>query len=126
MTNLRHSTLPRVAALLVSAAILLSCASRMIRDDSLNIEVVPLPVERGKTGRVTIDAPLDAQEVLGVVRVAGSPKFIFAKDKKKGLWYFSGTIPFSPWITPGEYTLRIIVKSPPEKDRYAEMKVELK
>ena len=120
----------RTFLLLIIAAsvlcVLPSCASRMIRDDSMDIEVQPLPVERGKPGYVTIDAPMDVKEVIGVVRVAGSPEFIFAKNKKKGCWYFSGTIPFSPWITPGEYTIRIIVKDPPEKDRYAEKKIELK
>jgi hypothetical protein len=98
----------------------------MVRDDTLRITVQPEPVVRGRTGQVTIDAPMDAQEVIGTVRVTGSPEFVFAKDRKAGLWYFTGTIPFSPWVQPGKYVIRIVVKEPPAKPRYAEREMELK
>ncbi len=115
-----------LTVILASAGLLSSCASRMLRDSSLTLEVVPLPVLRGKQGKITVNAPMNAKEVIGKVRVAGSPDFIFVRDKKRSVWYFLGTIPFSPWIKPGEYTIRVIVKNPPEKDRYTEMKIELK
>lgn len=114
-------------SVLVLAGPLFSCCStRMIRDESLVLEVTPLPIVRGKVGQVTVNAPMDASEVIGVVRVVGSPEFIFAKDRKRKVWYFAGTIPFSPWVRPGKYTIRVIVKEATAKDRYTEMKVELK
>jgi len=116
----------RLALSLLLLLPLIACSPRMVRDDSFRVTIQPEPVVRGKTGQVTIDAPMDASEVIGVVRVAGSPEFIFAKDAKKRLWYFSGTIPISPWVRPGTYTVRIIVKEPPAKPRYAEREVELK
>jgi hypothetical protein len=105
---------------------LISCSPRMVRDDSFHITVEPEPVVRGKEGQVTIDAPMDAEEVVGVVKVAGSPEFIFRKDRKKGNWYFTDKMPLSAWNPPGHYTIRIIVKEPPAKPRYAEREIELK
>lgn len=73
-----------------------------------------------------IDAPLDAEKVTGVVLAMGSPRLDFQKDKEKGIWYFYGTIPFSPWVLPGDYTVRVLVYEPNEKPHYTEMKVTLK
>jgi len=127
MLKQRERVLLLTLALCVCAATILpACASRMLRDDSLILEVTPNPVERGKTGQVTVNAPMNAQEVIGKVRVTGSPEFIFAKDKKRAIWYFVGKIPFSPWIGPGMYRIRVIVKDPPSKDRYTETELELK
>lgn len=124
--KIRRSTVAFLAVLFLAGPFLFGCSARMIRDESLVLEVIPLPVLRGKTGQVTVNAPMDAAEVIGKIKVTGSPEFIFEKDKKRKVWYFAGTIPFSPWVRPGKYTIRVIVRTPPEKDRYAEMEMELK
>ena len=69
---------------------------------------------------------MDADRVTGVVLVMGSPKLLFLKDTAKGIWYFFGTIPISPWVQPGTYTVRVLVDSSHEKTHYTEMKVDLK
>jgi hypothetical protein len=122
----RHSTFPVLILAAFIAFSLSSCSPRMVRDDSFRITVEPEPVIRGKVGTVSIDAPMDASEVIGVVRVAGSPQFIFRKDRKRGNWYFMDKMPVSAWNPPGKYTIRIIVKEPPAKPRYAEREIELK
>jgi hypothetical protein len=73
-----------------------------------------------------INAPMDAENVTGVVLVMGSPRLSFRKDADKGLWYFYGTIPFSPWVQPGNYTVRVMVQSAHEQPHYTETKVDLK
>lgn len=120
---------PRLAIPALALSTLLAvfaCAPRMILDESLKITVKPEPVVRGEVGIVTVNAPMEAQEVVGVVRVAGSPEFVFARDRKKGLWYFTDKMPITAWNPPGKYVIRIIVKDPPAKPRYAEREIELK
>ena len=73
-----------------------------------------------------LTAPMDAEKVTGTVLVMGSPELIFRKNLKKNIWYFYGTIPFSPWVNPGNYTVRVIVYSSHEKPHYTETKVDLK
>jgi hypothetical protein len=68
---------------------------------------------------------MDAQKVIGTVLVMGSPELNFRKDKEKGLWYFYGTIPFSPWVQPGHYKVRVMVFTEHEKPHYAEMDADL-
>lgn len=102
------------------------CASIGIRDSSLQLQISPLPVLRGQPALAEINAPLEAESVEGVVLVMGSPKLIFRKAPDQGIWYFSGTIPFSPWVKPGTYTVRVMVNSAHEKPRYTEMQVDLK
>ncbi len=102
------------------------CASIGIRDSSLNLQITPLPVLRGKPALAKIDAPLDAEKVVGTVRVFGSPELIFQKDVDKGIWYFYGTIPFSPWVKPGSYQVRVVVSEAHGQPHYTEMKVDLK
>lgn len=104
------------------------CASIGIRDSSLQLQITPQPVMRGKPALAQINAPMDAQKVTGVVLVTGSPRLIFRKDEDKGLWYFYGTIPFSPWVLPGDYNVRVMVYPASDHDQphYAEMKVTLK
>jgi hypothetical protein len=81
---------------------------------------------RGQPALAQVNAPMDAEKVTGVVVVMGSPRLIFQKDESKGLWYFYGTIPFSPWVQPGSYTVRVLVNSAHEEPHYTEMKVDLK
>jgi hypothetical protein len=102
------------------------CASIGIRDSSLQLQITPLPVHRGQTALAQVNAPMDAQSVTGTVLVMGSPQLLFRKDSSKGVWYFSGTIPFSPWVQPGNYTVRVIVYSGHEKPHYTETQVDLK
>ena len=111
---------------LVIATLCVSCASIGIRDSSLQLQITPLPVLRGQPARAEINAPMDAQSVTGMVLVMGSPQLHFKKDASQGIWYFSGTIPFSPWVQPGNYTVRVVVQFAHEKPHYTEMPVELK
>ncbi|HEY5037875.1 MAG TPA: hypothetical protein VIJ93_02270 [bacterium] len=103
-----------------------SCASIGIRDQGLELQISPIPIERGKPALAKINAPLNAQKVVGTILVFGSPELQFRKNEKEGLWYFYGTIPFSPWVKPGTYQVRVVSYLPNEKPHYTEMKVNLK
>lgn len=114
--------------LLLSTLLLLTlgCASIGIQDPTLQIKLSPLPLERGKPALAQVSAPMDAQKVVGTVLVMGSPELNFRKDADKGIWYFYGTIPFSPWVQPGHYKVRVMVFSEHEKPHYAETDADLK
>ncbi len=101
------------------------CASIGVRDPSLELQVTPQPLLRGKPAMAKINAPLDANSVVGTVLVMGSPQLLFRKDADEGIWYFYGTIPFSPWVKPGDYQVRVLVNPAKGKPRYTEMKVEI-
>ena len=103
----------------------LGCASIGIQDPSLDLEITPLPLQRGKPALAKVNAPFSAAKVTGKVLVAGSPELVFRKDVEEKVWYFYGTIPFSPWVKPGEYKVRLTVESLHEKPHYTEMKVRL-
>ena len=105
---------------------LAGCASIGLRDATLQLQITPLPILRGQPALAEINAPLDADKVTGTVLVMGSPELIFRKNIGKGIWYFYGTIPFSPWVQPGSYNVRVMVYSSHEKPHYTEMKVDLK
>jgi len=113
------------AFLLLSAFLFIGCAGSLIRDDQLILEIQPQPLKRGEKALATINAPMDAVEVIGTIRVMGSPEAIFRKDAKRGRWYFFNTIPFSPWVKPGRYVLRAVVTLPEGKKRYTEIPVTL-
>ncbi len=117
----------RLVPLLVCAALLLSsgCAHGPLFDDSLVLEIQPQPLKRGEKALAVLNAPMDALEVIGKVRVLGSPEAVFVKNEKKRHWYFSGEIPFSPWVSPGRYTLRAIVTYPEGRKVYTEIEVDL-
>lgn len=102
------------------------CATLGVKDTDLQLKIGPLPVERGKPAMAQINAPLDAEKVVGVVLTMGSPQLLFNKDADKGLWYFYGKIPFSPWVKPGTYTVRVTAYFAKGDPHYTEMKVELK
>ena len=102
------------------------CASIGIRDASLELQITPQPLLRGKPALAKINAPLEAKSVTGTVLVAGSPELVFRKDEDEKLWYFYGTIPFSPWVKPGDYRVRVVVSGPTDPPHYTEMKVTLK
>jgi len=112
--------------LLVSVLLPLGCASIGVKDDSLKLQVTPQPLLRGKPALAKIDAPLSATSVTGTVLVVGSPQLVFRKDQEEGLWYFYGTIPFSPWVKPGDYKVRVVITEEKGQSRYTEMKVSLK
>ena len=101
------------------------CAHGPLRDESLVLEIQPQPLKRGERALATVNAPMDALEVIGKVKVMGSPEAVFLKNEKKKNWYFSGVIPFSPWVGPGQYTLRAIVTYPEGKKVYTEIEVDL-
>ena len=118
---------PLCAGLFIFLLALVSgCASIGIRDSSLQLQITPRPVLRGQPALAQINAPMDADKVEGVVLVMGSPRLEFRKDADKGIWYFYGTIPFSPWVKPNTYTVRVLVSSAHEEPHYTEMKVDLK
>ncbi len=85
-----------------------------------------MPVYRGKPAFAQINAPGDSKEVVGTVEVMGSPRLIFRKDTGKDSWYFYGAIPFSPWVKPGVYKVRVTAFPAQGEPHYTEMKVELK
>ncbi len=105
---------------------LTGCASVGIVDSSLRVEITPSPVERGKPALAEINAPMEAEKVVGTVMVFGSPQLLFRKNEEKNIWYFYGTIPFSPWVKPGSYRVRVLVYLPKGSPRYTEIKVDLK
>ncbi len=117
-----RKTFPLVLAL---GALLTGCATLGVRDDSLNLQIVPQPVKRGQPALAKVEAPMDSIKVVGVVETFGSPTLVFAKDVDKGLWYFYGTIPFSPWVKPGSYKVRVSFYPPTGDPHYTEMKVDL-
>lgn len=102
------------------------CASIGIRDQGLELSLTPFPVERGKPALAKVNASLEAEKVTATVLVFGSPQLVFRKNEKENNWYFYGTIPFSPWVKPGSYQVRVLVYLPHEEPHYTEMKVELK
>jgi len=102
------------------------CATLGVMDSSLILKIAPQPVYRGKPALAEINAPLDAVSVTGTVDVMGSPELIFRKDEKKDEWYFYGAIPFSPWVNPGVYLVRVSASFAQGPKRYTEMKVELR
>ena len=102
------------------------CATLGIKDSSLALKITPQPVLRGQSALAEINAPLDADKVVGTVMVFGSPQLEYRKDKKKGIWYFYGIIPFSPWVKPGTYQVRVVVTLPNGQPHYTELKVNLK
>jgi hypothetical protein len=118
---------PRLLPLAVWALLWIpsGCAHGPLRDDSLVLEIAPQPLKRGERALATLNAPLDAVEVIGKVRVMGSPEAVFVKSTKRKNWYFSGVIPFSPWVGPGQYTLRAIVTLPEGRQVYTEIMVDL-
>jgi hypothetical protein len=116
--------LPVLSLLLLTLAA--GCASVGIRDSSLELQIEPLPLERGKPALAKVNAPLDAEKVVGTVKTFGSPQLLFNKDKDKGIWFFYGTIPFSPWVKPGSYVVQVLVYMDQSRPHYTEMKVELK
>ena len=104
----------------------IGCATFGIRDESLELQIKPMPIYRGQPAMARINAPLDADKVIGVVETFGSPELIFRKDIDRGFWYFKGTIPFSPWVNPGSYTVRVAYYEGSAQPHYTEMKVDLK
>ncbi len=112
--------------LIFSILLLSGCATMGIKDPGLELQVSPLPVMRGKPALAQVNAPMDAEKVIGTVKVFGSPQLIFDKKPSKGVWYFYGVIPFSPWVKPGTYQVQVMVYLPHEKPHYTEMTVQLK
>lgn len=112
--------------LFLSLVLLTGCATFGVRDQSLELRIKPVPIYRGKPATARINAPLDADKVIGTVETFGSPQLIFRKSADEGLWYFRGTIPFSPWVKPGVYTVRVAYYEGAAQPHYTEMKVELK
>ena len=105
---------------------LAGCATFGVRDESLKLQIAPMPIYRGRSALAKINAPLEADKVVGVVETFGSPQLIFRKNKERGIWYFKGTIPFSPWVKPGAYKVRVAYYEGQDPPHYTEMKVDLK
>jgi hypothetical protein len=111
--------------MLLLMAFLSGCASLGIRDDSLDLQITPSPLKRGQPALAKVKAPMDSTKVVGVVETFGSPTLVFAKDEDKGVWFFYGTIPFSPWVKPGTYQVRVSFYPEKGDPHYTEMKVAL-
>jgi len=116
----------RNLSILFLALLPLGCASIGVRDPSLQLQITPQPLLRGKPALAKVNASLDASTVTGTVLVAGSPELVFRKDEDEKLWYFYGTIPFSPWVKPGSYRVRVVVKGGLDQPHYTEMEVTIK
>ena len=112
--------------LIFSLILLAGCATFGIRDESLELQIKPMPIYRGQPALAKINAPPDADKVVGVVETFGSPQLIFRKNRERGFWYFKGTIPFSPWVKPGTYMVRVAYYEGEDQPHYTEMKVDLK
>jgi len=112
--------------LVLTLVLLTGCATFGIRDESLELQIKPQPLKRGKIATVRVNAPLDADKVVGVVETFGSPTIVFNKDKETGDWYFINKIPFSPYVNPGTYTVRVSYYKGKGQPHYVEMKVDLK
>lgn len=116
----------RIFSTLLFLVFLAGCATFGIRDQSLELQITPMPIYRGQPAIAKINAPLDADKVVGVVETFGSPELIFQKNKERRIWYFKGKIPFSPWVKPGTYTVRVAYYEGQFPPHYTEMKVDLK
>ena len=117
----------KLPVLFLSVLLIAGCGSIGIRDAGLDLSISPLPVLRGKPALAEVNAPMEAEKVIGMVKTFGSPQLIFEKKEKKGIWYFYGVIPFSPWVKPGTYQVQVLVCMPHETvPHYTEMKVDLK
>jgi hypothetical protein len=116
----------RKILVVLSLLFTVSCASIGVKDPALELKIAPQPVERGKPAMAQINAPMDAERVVGTVLTMGSPQLLFNKDAEKDIWYFYGKIPFSPWVKPGTYTVRVVVHFAKGQPHYTEMKVSLK
>jgi hypothetical protein len=114
-----------VVVILVLTVWMGGCAGGPILDNTMILEIQPQPLKRGEKAMATVNAPMDAVEVIGTVRVIGSPQAVFRKDSKQKNWYFIGTIPFSPWVKPGQYTLRAVAVLPEGKKIYTETPVKI-
>lgn len=112
--------------LVLTLLLLTGCATFGVRDQSLELQITPMPICRGKSALAKINAPMEADKVVGVVETFGSPQLVFRKDEENEIWYFKGTIPFSPWVKPGTYKVRVAYYEGQEKPHYTEMQVELK
>ncbi len=111
--------------LLLLTGLFSGCASLGVRDDTMALQIKPMPVKRGQPALAKVQAPMDAVKVVGVVETFGSPTLVFAKDVDKNIWFFYGTIPFSPWVKPGTYKVRVSFYPAQGDPHYTEMKVEL-
>lgn len=116
----------KIPSALLLLTLLGGCASLGVRDNSLELSIAPLPLQRGQPALAQVNAPMEAEKVVGTVKVFGSPQLLFAKNEEKNLWYFYGTIPFSPWVKPGNYQVQVMVYLPHESPHYTQMQVELK
>jgi len=112
--------------LILTMTLMTGCATIGLKDPALELQITPQPVLRGQPALAKINAPLDSVKVVGTVLTFGSPQLEFRKDPRKGLWYFYGTIPFSPWVKPGAYQVRVIATPHKGQPHYTEMKVDLK
>jgi hypothetical protein len=103
------------------------CATNpFIRDSHLHLDVEPHALYCGKPALAEINAPLSAKSVIGYILVPGAPELIFRKNQKEKLWYFYGIVPVSPWIIPGSYKVRVVVKMLKGLPHYTETQVDLK
>lgn len=112
--------------ILLPVMLLTGCATLGVKDEALDLQINPQPLLRGQAASAQVNAPMNAEKVIGTVKVFGSPKLIFAKSEERGIWYFYGKIPFSPWVKPGDYQVQVLVYLPHEQPHYTEMRVELK
>lgn len=116
----------RIFTLFLPVLLLTGCASLGIKDNSLDLEITPLPLLRGQPAMAQVNAPMNAERVVGTVKVFGSPQLLFEKNNEKGIWYFYGIIPFSPWVKPGNYQIQVMAYMPHAEPHYTEMRVDLK
>jgi hypothetical protein len=74
----------------------------------------------------TLNAPMNADRVTGVLEIFTSPSFQFKKDRKKKYWYISEKIPETSLVPPGTYSVRVFYAYKNEDPHYMRTRLELR
>ncbi len=105
---------------------LAGCGTLGIKDSNLKLRVEPDPAVRGKKALFVLNAPMDADKVMGVLEIFTSPSFQFEKDLKKKYWFISNKIPETALVPPGIYSVRLFYSYKNHPPHYMRMKLQLK
>jgi hypothetical protein len=105
---------------------LVGCGAIGIRDSNLKLNVAPNPPVRGQKAMFTLNAPMNADRVTGVLEIFTNPSFQFKKDLKKKYWYISEKLPKTSLVPPGTYSVRVFYAYKNEDPHYMRTKLELR
>ncbi len=104
---------------------LTGCATFGIHDPRLKLSVEPDPAVRGKRALFVLNAPMDADKVVGVLEIFTSPSFKFKRDVKKKYWFISNKIPETALVPRGIYWVRLSYSLGNQTPHYMRMQLRL-